>query len=240
MEQFGVPSDVVIILNRPQLAENTGMAMRAMVNTGAKKLRLVAPYHEWPSEKADLASAEKSQQLEVELFDTLQDAISDLQLTFATSARERNMIKQIYSPQSAIEKIISTNVPTGIVFGSEKSGLTNEEISLCNYAIEIPSVNFSSYNLAQAVLIICYQFMQTPHVRLKTGKTHLASQKNLDFFLANLEQKLDDRNHFPSQEKHVLMMQTLRNLFKRATPTQQEIQSMRGVIDTLANGHSCE
>ncbi len=211
------------------------MAMRAMVNTGAKKLRLVAPYHDWPSEKADLASAEKSQQLEVELFDTLRDAISDLQLTFATSARERNMIKQIYSPQKAIEKIISESVKTGIVFGSEKSGLTNEEISLCNYVIEIPSVNFSSYNLAQAVLIMCYEFTRTDFAQLKTGKTKIAPQKSLDFFLTELESQLEKHRHFSSPQKQILMMQTLRNLFKRATPTQQEIQSLQGVIDTLVN-----
>lgn len=235
MAQSGVPSNLVIILNRPQLAENTGMAMRAMVNTGAKTLRLVAPYHEWPSGKAHLASAEKSGELDIQLFDNLQDAISDLQLTFATSARERNMIKQIYSPQKAVEKIRSEQVKTGIVFGSEKSGLSNEEISLCNFVIEIPTVNFASYNLAQAVLIMCYEFIRMDFTQLKTGKTKIASQKSLDFFLTELEKRLEERHHFSSPQKQILMMQTLRNLFKRATPTAQEIQSMQGVIDTLVN-----
>ena len=112
---------------------------------------------------------------------------------------------------------------------------SNEEISLCNYIIEIPSVNFSSYNLAQAVLIICFQFARANFTKLKTGKTKPASQKELDCFINMLEKNLESRNHFPSLKKQTLMMQTIRNLFKRATPTSQEIQSMQGVVNSLIN-----
>lgn len=235
MEQFGVPSNLFIILNKPQLAENTGMAIRAMVNTGAKNLRLVAPQHGWPNKDVDLASAEKMELVKVELFDDLSDAIQDLELTFATSARLRDMIKCVYSPLDATCEISSKNVLTGIVFGCEKSGLTNEEISICNHVIEIPSVNFSSYNLAQAVLIVCYQFMLSPDKKLKTGKTTIAPQVCLDNFLNELETELTVRNHFPCERKRELMMQTVRNLFKRSTPTVQEIQSMYGVIKRLCH-----
>lgn len=240
MAQFGVPSNVVIILNEPQLAENTGMAIRALVNTGAKRLRLVKPHHGWPNEKANLASAEKSHILQIEVFDSLSMAISDLQLVFATSARERNLIKEIYSPESACKKIENADCSVGIVFGSEKSGLSNEEISLCNSVIEIPSVDFASYNLAQAVLIICFQFARTDSTKLKTGKTELASQQELDSFIDRLEKNLEIRDHFPSPQKQILMMQTIRNLFKRANPTRQEIQSLQGVINSLISEQACK
>lgn len=228
---------ISIILHKPQLAENTGMAMRAMVNTGIKNMRLVSPVHGWPSEKAVLASAEKSHLLDVKVFDSLSDAISDLQIVFATSARSRDMIQEIYSPELAVEKMKSAE-NVGIVFGNEKFGLTNDEISRCNFVIEIPSIDFSSYNLAQSVLIICYQLMNAnlqsqSAKKFHTGKTTIAPQSQIDYFLDSLEKTLECRNHFSSEKKHTLMMQTIRNLFKRSVLTSQEIQSMLGVVETL-------
>lgn len=226
---------IYIILNKPQLAENTGMAMRAMANTGVKNLRIVAPVHEWPSKQASLTSAEKDHLLNIEKFDSLAEAISDLQMVFATSARRRDMIKQILTPQAAAEKI-HPDLNIGVVFGNERSGLTNEEISLCNFAIEIPSADFSSYNLAQSVLIVCYEIAKfSPQNEFHMGKTKIANQGEIDNFLKKLESELLKRRHFSSEKKHVLMMQTLRNLLKRCVLTSQEIQSMLGVIDTLAN-----
>ncbi|MDR0678454.1 MAG: hypothetical protein LBF44_02870 [Holosporaceae bacterium] len=224
----------LIILNKTQLAENTGMAIRAMVNTGVKRLRLVAPLHGWPNGKADLASAEKTNFLHVEVFDRLEDAISDLHFVFAASARPRNLIKKIYSPENmAIDEICGK---VGFVFGSEKDGLSNDEISICNGIINIPSVDFSSYNLSQAVMIICYQIMQKKlgsKPLLQTGKTRQSTQGEMEIFLKKLENELFVRHHFPSKKKQALMMQTIRNLFQRSLPTVQEIQSMMGVIKTL-------
>jgi tRNA/rRNA methyltransferase len=215
------------------LAENTGMAMRAMVNTGVKNLRLAAPIHEWPSAKAELASAEKSGILKVEVFKRLEEAISDLHFIFAVSARPRNLIKEIYSPENMI--VDQTNEKAGFVFGSEKDGLSNEEISLCGGIINIPSADFSSYNLSQAVLIICYRLMRKKSESpfLKTGKTRPSTQGEMEIFLKKLEYELSLRRHFPSEKKQILMMQTIRNLFKRSRPTAQEIRSMMGVIETL-------
>ncbi|MDR1982695.1 MAG: hypothetical protein LBQ08_02775 [Holosporaceae bacterium] len=233
MEPSGASCEPFIILHKTQLAENTGMAMRAMVNTGVKNLRLVAPLHTWPSEKAELASAEKSSLLKIELFNRLEDAISDLHFVFATSARPRNLIKEIYSPENIATN--ETNGKTGIVFGSEKDGLTNEEISLCGGVIRIPSADFSSYNLSQAVLIICYQLMcrKSESPLLKVGKTCPSTQNEMETFLKKLEHELSLRRHFSSEKKQTLMMQTIRNLFKRSRPTAQEIRSMMGVVGTL-------
>ncbi|MDR3179788.1 MAG: RNA methyltransferase [Holosporaceae bacterium] len=231
--------EIFIILHGTQMAENTGMAMRAMANTGLKNLRLVSPLHGWPNAKAALASAEKNDLVNVQVFENLTDAVADLQLTCATTARPRNMIHEVLTPEAAAEKIMSLGSSAGIVFGNEKNGLTNEEISNCNFIVEIPSVNFSSYNLAQAVLIICYAVMMSKNGnsrsrQFKTGKTSIATQKQLEYFLNHLETKLADRNYFPPDKKRRLMMQTLRNMFKRTSMTTQEVQSMLGVIEGLS------
>lgn len=225
---------IYAILNKPQLPENTGMAIRALANTGFVNLRLVSPLHPWPSDSAHLASAATSHLLNIELFDDLKRALADLHFTFATSARDHRLIKKIFSPTSAaleISKKSDRNI--GIVFGSERSGLTNKEISLCSAIIEIPTANFSSYNLAQAVLLIFYELFSQkipPQTRLKTGKTAPATQNELEKFLSKLEEKLSQKNYFPDAQKQVLMMQTLRNIFNRSELTSQEIKSLFGAF----------
>ena len=241
-EPLGKPSDIFVILDHPQLAENIGMSARAMANTGFLNLRLVNPQCGWPNEKINLASAEKLHLLNCKIFDTLENAIADLQYTYATTARNRNMVENIFSPDSAAEKIHKSNEKIGIVFGNEKSGLSNDDVSFCNAVIEIPSVNFSSYNLAQAVLIICYSILHEElskkfdprnFQKLKIGKSETAPQKQLDFFLHHLEASLEQKQHFPTPEKQTQMMLSLRNFFKRASPTAQEVQSLLGVINSL-------
>ena len=224
---------LTILLKSTQMAENTGMAIRAMVNTGVKELRLIAPQHDWPNQKAHLASAEKSHLINVSVFDSLQDAIKDLNIVFAATARRRNMISQIYSPDVICNNDYQ-NCNVGVLFGSEKDGLSNDDISMCNAIIEIPSAEFSSYNLAQAVLLVCYQhFLNSETNELHTGKTTLATQEHVDAFVNLLEKKLQDANYFPPDNKKVLMMQTLRGFFKRSAPTAQEIQSLFGAISAL-------
>ena len=242
-ERLGRLSDIHIILDHPQLAENIGMAARAMVNTGMYNLRLVAPQCGWPNEKINLASAEKLNFLNIEIFNSTEESISDLQFVFATTARNRYMVESIYTPAQAARKITMGNEKIGILFGNEKSGLANSALSLCNGVIEIPSVNFSSYNLAQAVLIICFEILkncidaaenlsdQSP--KFKKGESEIASQGQLEFFLKKLEENLKMHKHFPTPEKQIQMMQTIRNFFKRAQPTNQEVQSLFGVMNSL-------
>lgn len=225
---------IYAILNKPQLAQNTGMAIRALANTGFVNLRLISPLHPWPDQTAHLASAETSHLLNIKVFNDLKTATGDLHFTFATSARPHRLIKKVFSPATAahtISKKSDKNI--GIVFGSEKNGLTNEEISLCGAVIEIPTANFSSYNLAQAVLLIFYELFSQkipPQERLETGKTAPATQNELENFLEKLEEKLNHKNYFPDAKKQVLMMQTLRNIFNRSELTTQEIKSLFGAF----------
>ena len=220
------------------MAENIGMAIRAMVNCGFTRLRLIQPRCGWPNQKAHLASAEKSDLVNVESFDTLKRAIADLNCVFATTARTRDMINELHTPSSAASRIahFSSNANVGIVFGPESSGLTNEDVSLCNGVISIPSVDFQSYNLAQAVLIICYtlQFGYLANdVETHLGKTKLATLDEINCIVDFLDSKLSQKGYFKCNKRHEMMMQTLRNFFMHSSVTTQEINSLFGALKCL-------
>lgn len=226
-----------VILDHPQMAENIGMAIRAMVNCGFTKLRLIQPKCGWPNKKADLASAEKSKLVDVELFDTLKSAVSNLSIALATTARTRNMINKIYTPSSAVDYLVQyQNANVGIVFGPESSGLTNEDISICNGIITIPSINFQSYNLAQSVLIICYTLQEKCLINTHTehlGKTKIANLHEISCLINFLDITLSQKGYFKDDKRHELMMQTLRNFFMHSSATTQEINSIFGALKCL-------
>jgi len=232
---FATSGKFFIILHKPQLAENIGMAARAMANCGFFDMRLVSPRCGWPNEVANLTSAEKLDLLNISVFDNLPDALSDLNCVFATTARNRYMIKETYSPESMVSFANDFDGKIGILFGPENSGLSNEELSICNHLVSIPTVGFQSYNLAQAVLIICYTLMnKSPKNSLHLGKTSMATNQDISNFVNTLEQILNNSGHFKIEEKRELMMQTVKNFFLRATPTKQEINSLYGVIKSLS------
>ena len=232
---------VIIILQRPQLAENVGMVIRAMANCGATELRLVNPVCGWPNPRAELVSAEKCDLVRVSCFENLREALSDLNLVFATSARPRNMIKSTCSPRECARicaQNILENRKIGIIFGPENNGLSNDDIALCRHVVCIESENFASYNLAQAVLIVCYSLMielkSGPARAFHTGKTAVAAHAEIANFLDFLERQLCAKNYFRSPEKRAQMMLTLRNFFMRSEITTQEIQSLFGAVSALS------
>ncbi|MCK5373861.1 MAG: RNA methyltransferase [Alphaproteobacteria bacterium] len=158
-----IPPAPVIILCRPQMGENIGAAARAMLNFQLTDLRIVSPRDGWPNERATAtASGALDLMSPVKIFDTLQDAISDLNFTLATTARHRDMVKPVYNPANAMQEIstrINDNQKTGIIFGAERTGLTNGELSLCQAIMSFPTnPQFASINLAQSVLLAAYEW----------------------------------------------------------------------------------
>ena len=151
-------SSPIIILVQPQIGENIGMAARAMYNGGLTKLRLVNPKETWPNPKAVKPAAGAQVILDdVEVYDTLEEAIADLNFVLATSARPRDMTKHVYSAEGAI-KAIQHDMKVGFLFGPERTGLSNDDLSRADGIIEIPmNPDYTSLNLAQAVLIISYR-----------------------------------------------------------------------------------
>jgi len=231
-----------IILSRPQLGENIGAAARAMANFGLSDLRLVAPVCRWPNDKATAMAVGASNITDsARVFDTLEEALGDLQLVYATTARERGVAKPILSPAAAtrLRAASSRGERTGLLFGGERSGLDNDEVSLATAVITIPTdPGFSSINLGQAVLLIGYEWFratdQTPPERIDHGPINKpATEEELFQFFAHLEDELLKSGFLYPPDKAPPAIRNLRALFHRANMTDQEVRTLRGMIKAL-------
>jgi tRNA/rRNA methyltransferase len=231
-----------VILVRPQLAENIGTVARAMLNFGLSDLRLVNPRDGWPSTRALAAASGADEVIEgARLFSTTKDAIAELELVYATTARPRDMLKPVASAESAAREMIEARrlgQRAGVLFGAERAGLTNDDVTLAQRILEIP-VNpvFSSLNLAQAVLIVAYEWargMASPTETIfEPVRSVPASMAELIGFFEQLEAALDISGFLRPREKRPAMVRNLRNLFQRALLTEQEVRTLRGVISAL-------
>ena len=175
----------VIILIRPQLAENIGMTARAMMNCGLYHLRLVSPREDHLSPKAVSASSGADKILEnAQIYASTEEAIADLHKIYATTARRRDMIKEVMTADFAADQITTaenSGIRCGILFGPERTGLHNDDVCLADSIIEIPlNPEHCSLNLSQAVLLVGYEWykrqIQTPAAQMITNKTTLADK----------------------------------------------------------------
>ncbi len=234
-----------VILVEPQLAENMGTAARAMMNTGLDDLRLVDPKQDWLNEKAIGAASGADRILEnAKCFKTVDEAMADLDLIYAATARQRDMIKPLMTGRAAAADMrtqAGAGRKMGVLFGREKDGLSNEEISKANAIIEVPlNPEHSSLNLAQAVLLVGYEWFQAgydgPEEMLTLNKASPASQKMMQDLFDHLERELIVSGFLRDEERRPSMMINLRNLLKRAELTEQEVRTLHGVITELRYG----
>src|ERR1700755_2666223 len=235
----------VVILVEPPLGENIGMAARAMGNFALSRLRLVNPRDGWPNIAAQRAAAGADHILEkVELFDTVQAAVADLDLLFATTARAHDQAKPVVGPEAAAREIV-THVAggggAGILFGRERAGLTNEEVALANRIVTFPvNPGFASLNLAQAVLLMGYEwFKLSTEGALPFAmpeRSERASQHQMQAFFDNLVAELDKVEFLRPREKRETMLVNLRNIFTRMDPTKQDMHTLHGVVMAIAEG----
>lgn len=228
-----------IILIDPQLGENIGMCARAMLNNGLTDLRLVRPRDGWPSEKAVASSSGALEKgVEVKVFETTAEAIADLQGVYATTARPRAMTQVVMTPRAAATDMrsrINTGQQIGILFGAERKGLHNDDVALADVVVEAPlNPAFSSLNLAQAVLLVGYEWYQAgvdkAPVEQVMGDTRPANREELIGLFEHLERELDDCGFLLPIEKRPTMTRNIRNIFLRANMTEQEVRTLRGVI----------
>ena len=236
----------VVILVRPQLAENIGMALRAMGNCGLDRLRLVAPRVAWPDATGQAAAAGAEELMrEITTFPTLDAAIADLHRVYATTARRRDQIKPVVTPDAAATAIhgeAAQEVASGILFGPERTGLENDEIARADTLLNVPlNPAFTSLNLAQAVLLIGHAWWRAEETNDTPAQdfnpagpsSAPASKAELEGFLGRLEMALDTGGFFTEPNRRAGTWRNIRNIFARNDLTTGEVDTLQGILSAL-------
>jgi tRNA/rRNA methyltransferase len=238
---FGGP---VIVLVEPQLGENIGTAARAMANFGLTRMRLVRPRDSWPNIHARRAASGADNVLDgASLYDSLQDAIADCSFVLATTARAHDQAKPVMGPAEAAAEMaprVAAKETVAVVFGRERWGLMNDEVGLADRIVTFP-VNpaFASLNLAQAVLLVSYEWFKAAGGEVPfrmPQRSPPAGKQQLFAFFTTLERELERVEFFRPAEKRETMTINLRNIFTRMVPSQQDLQTLHGVIMSIAEG----
>jgi tRNA/rRNA methyltransferase len=239
------PEGPVSILVEPQMGENIGAAARAVWNFGLRGLRIVIPRDGWPNPAAvAMASGAGSLLDEARIFNNTAEAVADLHMVFATTARPRELAKNVMTPERAMahaRALIGEGKRVGILYGRERTGLENDDVVRANTVVTVP-VNpaFASLNLAQCVLLMSYEWRRqtddTPPEVLLSGKSDPALSGDVERMLDHLETELEVSTFFWPAHAKPSMAANLRNLFHRAPLTESDVRTLRGVIRALAEG----
>ncbi len=235
----------VVVLVRPQLADNIGACARAMANGGLFHLRLVAPRDGWPQHKAWRNSSGAHRILDsVTVFQNVAEAVGDLHHVFATCPRPRHVIKPVLTARGAayeLHQICTRDLRAGILFGPERAGLDNDDMAEADALVRYPlNPAFMSLNLAQAVMVMAYEWWMaaddTVPRMLMTNETNVATKAELDNFLAHLVDQLDACGFLRNLPKRPGMICNIRHFFQRGEVTEQELRTLHGVVTELALG----
>lgn len=230
-----------IILSRPQMGENVGAAARAMKNFGLTDLRLIAPQCGWPNERAKVLASGAGDIIEkARVYQTAAEALADIRLVFATTARGRDILREILTPEAAARRLraaTTEGLATAILFGGERAGLDNDEMSLADAAVTIPTAEFPSLNLGQAVLLIGYEWLKsadaTPASRTRKTVAVPAARTELVQLFEHLERELDAAQFLFPPEKKETMVRNIRAMILRSGLSDQEVRTIRGMIVAL-------
>ncbi|AAV89827.1 TrmH family RNA methyltransferase [Zymomonas mobilis subsp. mobilis ZM4 = ATCC 31821] len=226
-----------IILVRPQLGENIGKAARAMLNFGLDDLRLVAPRDGWPNPSAGPAASGADRVLQqARVFPTVAEAVADCAHVYATTVRKRGVTKPVMTPEQAAQTIHEQEGGVGILFGPERAGLETDDVALARTIITVPvNPEFSSLNLAQAVILVAYEWSkgQTLAQPTKVDMEPPAPQEELEAMIGHLENMLDKNGYFFPIPRIPTIKRTLRTLLTKPSWNSMEIRTLRGVLSTL-------
>ena len=238
------PAAPVIILNAPQLGENIGAAARVMANFGLLELRLVNPRDGWPNERAWASASGADWPLNAaRVFERVEDALADLNLVYATTARPRELQLPVLTPRTAAETLAAATregLKVGLMFGGERAGLETADIALCQGVVTLPvDDRFKSLNLAQAVAINAYEWRMTQAAEapqaFRNGPPPADGAAMLGLY-EHFERELDEAGFFHPPEKRPSMVQNLRSALGRASFSDQEVRTFRGVVTALSRG----
>ncbi len=231
-----------VVLVEPQLGENVGAVARAMLNCGLDQLSLVNPREAWPNPKAEAMAAGATEVLEnTSVYETAEEAVADITTLYATTARPREMTARVLTPRAAAAEMRAAHARgdvVGVLFGPERSGLTNDHVALAEAVISVPlNPAYSSLNLAQAVLLVAYEWFTagdgTPAEDLAMAGTRPAEKAELIGLFERLEAELDAGGFFRAPDLRPTVVRNLRSMLQRARLTEQEVRTFQGVISAL-------
>lgn len=230
-----ISADISIVLVEPQSPGNVGMVCRAMKNMGLWQLRLVNPCQLDHPEALKFAVSAKDLLEKAEIFPDLESALADTPLSVATTRRHGKYRQEIFSPEEIVKKI---GVDGGanrcaLVFGREDSGLTTQEVSLCRWQATIPtSAEYGSLNLAQSVLIFCYEILKASAIADPQTARELAPGESLELMYGQMEKVLLKIGFLnPDNPTHLMM--TLRRILARAELDSREVTIIRGLMSQI-------
>jgi tRNA/rRNA methyltransferase len=233
-----------IVLVEPQLAENVGMAARAMKNCGLKELRLVNPREDHLSAKA-LSSSSNSEEIlqNATVYTSTAEALADLDYVLATTARHRDQTKKVFNADYGAREVFSKlaeGQKCGFMFGPERTGLCNEDVCLANAIINVPlNPEHCSLNLSQAVLLVGYEFFKTGlgnvEPQMVTNHTVIANKEKVLLFCKHIEDKIENFANYKDEHKKDKLIINLRNIFTRSEMTEQELNTLYGIVNYLSS-----
>jgi tRNA/rRNA methyltransferase len=229
----------VIVLVRPQLGQNIGKAARAMLNFGLTEMRLVAPRDGWPNPDAGPSASGADVVLErAKVFNTVQDAIADCPTVYASTVRRRDLVMPVLTPEEMADQIAGSSERSAILFGAERSGLETEEVALANAIVTVPiNPEFGSLNLAQAVILLAYEWSKSSELAVPTAKElePPAPHGELEGLIGQLEESLEEKGYFHPPSRTQATKNTLRTIFTKTGWSSREVKAVRGVIRALMN-----
>jgi tRNA/rRNA methyltransferase len=227
-----------IVLVRPQLGENIGKAARAMLNFGLTDLRLVAPRDGWPNPSAGPAASGADVVLErARVFDSVAEAVGDCAYVYATTVRKRGLVVPVVTPEEAAREIRAQGEPSAILFGAERSGLETDEVAVAGKIVTVPvNPDFTSLNLAQAVILIAYEWSKHETLAVPTlgdPSEPRASHDQLEGLIGQLDEALVAADYFHPPDRTPATRNTIRTILTKAGWSNREVQAMRGIIRAL-------
>ena len=227
------------VLVRPQMGENIGAAARAMWNFGLHHMRVVAPRDGWPNERAVALASGAGRVLDAaRLVDTTAEACADCDFVFATTARDRDLTKPVFTPEAAMQeaaKRMAQGQRVGVLFGPERAGLENDDIARANAIVSVPvNPDFPSLNLAQCVLLTGYEWRRAQgnivDERVDMARADWAEQIEIEKLADHYDERLTQAGFFFPEHKAEGMRTNLRNMWSRMPLTRADVQMLHGVL----------
>ena len=227
----------IIVLVRPQLGENIGKAARAMLNFGLTEMRLVAPRDGWPNPDAGPAASGADEVLEgATVYATTAEAVADCAHVYATTVRKRGVTRPVLTPEQAAPEVHAQAGRSAILFGPERSGLETGDVALARTIVTVPiNPEFGSLNLAQAVILMAYEWSRGRGLAQPPGEELLppAPQEELEGLIGHFEGLLEPRGYFRPSSRAAATRRTLRTVLTKPGWNHLEVRTLRGVLSYL-------